>query len=173
MKVLVIPEDFVNDQWILKPVFEAMFASLGKPQAKIRVCQDPRFNGVGQALKWEQIQLVLERYEGMVDIFILCVDRDADENRRAVLDGIEQKATDHLATAHRRFLAEHAFQEVEVWALAGMKDLPKDWVWSEIRDDRDPKERYYLPYARRAECKASRGKVVRSWALRRPRTMVG
>jgi hypothetical protein len=35
---------------------------------------------------------------------------------------------------------------VEVWLLAG-HDLPRGWVWSEVRDELHPKERYYLPLA--------------------------
>ncbi|HLO02590.1 MAG TPA: hypothetical protein VK191_05745 [Symbiobacteriaceae bacterium] len=43
--------------------------------------------------------------------------------------------------------AENAWQEVEVWVLAG-HDLPLEWVWTEIRADRDPKEQYFEPLAR-------------------------
>ena len=30
MKVLLIPEDFRNDQYILKPIFERLFSDLGQ-----------------------------------------------------------------------------------------------------------------------------------------------
>jgi hypothetical protein len=47
----------------------------------------------------------------------------------------------------RRFLAENAWQEIEVWVLAG-HDLPNDWSWAAIRAERDVKEAYYQPFAR-------------------------
>ena len=39
MNVLVVPEDFRNDQYILKPLFERLLQSVGKPHARVRVCQ--------------------------------------------------------------------------------------------------------------------------------------
>lgn len=40
MNVLVIPEDFRKDQYMLKPIIEAMLKAKGK-MVKVRVCQDP------------------------------------------------------------------------------------------------------------------------------------
>ena len=82
----------------------------------------------------------------MVDLFILCVDRDGDANRRAALDRLEARIGGSLEGG-RAFLAEHAWQEIEVWVLAG-HDLPADWVWAEIRSEPNPKERYFEPFAR-------------------------
>ena len=46
----------------------------------------------------------------------------------------------------RLFLAEHAWQEVEVWALAGIDwRLKPKWTWEAIRSERDPKENYFEP----------------------------
>ena len=42
--------------------------------------------------------------------------------------------------------AENAWQEIEVWVLAG-HDLPSDWNWQVIRDEVNPKETYFLPFA--------------------------
>ncbi len=42
---------------------------------------------------------------------------------------------------------ENAWQEIEVWALAG-QDLPRDWKWQEIRAEVHPKETYFEPFAR-------------------------
>lgn len=146
MNVLVIPEDFRKDQYVLKPIVEAMFQSIGKPRAKVRVCQDPLLGGVEQALKWARIKEVLDRYRGMVDVFLLVVDRDGSAGRRSRLDNIEDKAGDFLP-AGRCFLAENAWQEVEVWILAGHA-LPSEWVWREIRQELNPKEVYFEPFAR-------------------------
>jgi hypothetical protein len=145
MNVLVIPEDFRKDQYMLKPIVLAMMRSLGKPRATVKVCQDPLLGGIGEALKWERLQEILERYKGMVDLFLLCVDRDGNNNRKQRLTELEEKAAGIL-NRDRLFLAENAWQEIEVWVLAG-HDLPKDWNWQTIRSEIDPKERYFETFA--------------------------
>jgi len=52
-----------------------------------------------------------------------------------------------MLPAGKAFFAVHAWQEVEVWALAGV-DYPDDWVWAEVRDERDAKEQYFEPLAK-------------------------
>ena len=141
--VLLIPEDPVKDGYVLKPIIEAMMRAAGKPQARVVVCVDPRFHGTSQALRWEFIRQALSRNAGMFHLYLLCVDRDGDVNRQAVLDSLEIQARTFIAQ-DRAFLAEHAWQEIEVWLLAG-HDLPRKWVWKAIRDEPHPKERYYYP----------------------------
>lgn len=121
-----------------------MFAEIGKPNANVRVCLDPLMGGISEATKWERIKKVLDLYP-MVNVFLLIVDRDGKETRRQSLDGLETSAAVHLSTA-RKFLAEHAWQEIEVWAIAG-QPLPKAWNWADIRQHRDPKEAYFEPLA--------------------------
>lgn len=53
MKVLLIPEDFTHDQYVLLPLFRRLFRDLGKPNARIRVCREPNLGGVEEALKTE------------------------------------------------------------------------------------------------------------------------
>lgn len=144
MRVLIIPEDFRKDQYMLKPILEAMFKALGKPHAKIVVCKDPLLREVSQALNFEKIKEIIDRY-GMVDLFLLCVDRDGNLTRRAKLDNLEEK-TKEILPDKKFFLAENAWQEIEVWVLAGHQ-LPSDWSWQQIRQERDPKEVYFLPLA--------------------------
>lgn len=142
MRILVIPEDFRKDQYLLKPLFERLFAHLGKPRAHVEVCKRPLLGGVGKALKSESIQEVVDLYKGMTDIFILCVDRDGVEGRRTRLNQIESKF------GHQRhFLAECAWEEIETWALAGL-NLPKDWIWADVRAEIHVKETYFEPLAR-------------------------
>lgn len=81
----------------------------------------------------------------MVDLFILCVDRDGQPSRRQALDRIEQLATTVLSD-DRLFLAENAWQEIEVWLLAG-HTLPARWSWRAIRAEPQAKETYFLPFA--------------------------
>ena len=76
MNVLVIPEDPTMDQHILKPIFTRLFQNIGRQSARIEVCQNPRLGGIGEALKSERIDEIVTKYRGMMDILILCVDRD-------------------------------------------------------------------------------------------------
>jgi len=145
MRVLIIPEDFRKDQHVLKPIVTAILQQLGRSRATVLVCRDPLLGGVGQALKWERIEEIIERYRGMTDLFLLCIDRDGDQHRHVRLDAITTRATG-LLPQRRGFFAAQAWQEVEVWLLAG-HDLPARWIWKQVRDDLDPKERYYLPFA--------------------------
>ena len=142
MRVLIVPEDFRKDQYLLKPLFARLFESLGRPKARVEVCQDPRLGGVGEALKEERLAEIVKQYRGMTDVFILCVDRDGEENRRRKLDHIENEL-DH----GRGFLAENAWEELETWTLAGLT-LPDDWRWSDVRAAVDVKERYFDEFAR-------------------------
>ena len=137
MNVLVIPEDFRNDQYILKPLFSRLLAHIGNRRARIRICQDPLLGGVGEALKSERIQEIVEQHQGMTDVFILCVDRDGVTGRRQRLNEIEESFGNG-----RTFLAENAWEEIETWALAGL-DLPKEWNWADVRAEINVKERYF------------------------------
>lgn len=143
MRVLVIPEDFRKDQYILKPIVEAMFADIGR-KATVVVCQDPLLGGIAEALKFERMGQIFDRYRGMVDLYLLLVDRDGIVGRRAALDDRECWAREARKVV---LLAENAWQELEVWALAG-HDLPSDWAWTEVRADPNPKEHYFTPFAR-------------------------
>ncbi|MDM8548610.1 hypothetical protein QUF72_00980 [Desulfobacterales bacterium HSG2] len=156
MKVLIIPEDFVNDEHILQPVIEAMMKAKNKKNAKVRVCKDPRLQGVSQALKWENIEKIIDRYR-MIDLFLLCIDRDGVETRKERLNNIEQKASEMLPEG-KLFLAENAWQEVEVWILAGHKKLPTEWKWEEIREEINPKEVYFEPFAKQRNLLSEPGK---------------
>ena len=140
MRVLIIPEDFRNDQYLLQPLFDRLFRSLDIP-ANVAVCQDPLLGGISEALKSERLQEIVDRYDAMTDLFILCVDRDGDEYRRNRLEQIEAEFD-----GQRRFLAENAWEELETWTLAGL-DLPNDWRWSEVRAEVSVKERYFAPLA--------------------------
>jgi hypothetical protein len=143
LNVLVIPEDFRKDQHILKPVIGAILDAVGKTKAQVRVCQNPVLGGLGQALDRNRILDIVQKYP-MVDLFVLCVDRDGDGNRRQKLKGIEAWIHGQVG---KTVIGENAWQEVEVWLLAGMPDLPSSWTWTEIRSEGNLKEQYYLPYA--------------------------
>ena len=140
MNVLIIPEDFGKDQYILKPIFERLFRTIGRRSAKIEVCQDPLLGGVVEALKSDRISEIVSFYP-MTDVFILCVDRDGKEGRGDRLDEIEAEfgVTD-------QFLAANAWEEIETWVLAGV-DLPNEWRWVDVRAEIHVKEVYFEPLA--------------------------
>lgn len=143
MNVLVLLEDCVRDRYVVKPIVEAMFKALGRPTARVRVCEKPRLMGVSQALDWAMVRDILESYRNSVDLFMLCVDRDGMPGREVALRRLEALA--HEEGCH--LLGENAWQELEVWALAGVENLPPEWSWREVRAERDPKELYFKPYA--------------------------
>lgn len=140
MTVLIVPEDFRKDQFVLKPLFSRLLAALGKPRAKVRVCQDPLLGGVDEALKSERIAEIVERYSGRVQIILLCIDRDGDAGRRQRLDQLEHEFGEC-------FLGAEAWEEIETWALAGLT-LPPDWIWADVRAEVHVKERYFDVLAR-------------------------
>jgi len=144
MKVLIIPEDFRKDQYILKPIIEAMFKHLEKRNTRIKVCQDPLLGGIDQARNRKRIKEIIFRYQGMVDLFLLIIDRDGISERKSGLNALETYASKILPPG-KLFFAENAWQEVEVWVLAG-HDLPTEWIWQEVRNEVNPKEVYYLPF---------------------------
>ena len=143
MRALVVPEDFRNDQYILKPLFTRLFEDLGWPRPKVDICTDPLLGGVNEALKSERIAEVVRQHGGMTDIFILCVDRDGVTGRRRRLDEIEEE----FGSGGRVFLAENAWEEIETWALAGL-NLPDEWRWADVRAEVHVKEQYFDEFAR-------------------------
>ena len=142
MNVLVIPENSRNDQHILKPLFERLFRSIGRKRAHVEVCQNPVLGGIAEAMKIDSLSTIVESYRSMVQVFILCVDRDGQEGRRRQLDRIEEQFRND-----RTFLAANAWEEIETWALAGLKLLP-DWSWADVRAEINVKEHYFEPLAK-------------------------
>lgn len=155
MNVLIIPEDFRKDQYILKPIFERLFRSIGRRSAKIEVCQEPLLGGIDEALKSDRISEVVSFYP-MTDVFILCVDRDGRKGRRDRLDEIEAE----FGVADQ-FLAANAWEEIETWVLAGV-ELPSEWRWADVRAEVHVKELYFEQLA------AQRGLAYRPDGGRKP-----
>jgi hypothetical protein len=142
MNVMIIPEDPTHDHYLLLPIFQRLFASIRRPPTKVTICLNPRMRGIDDALNTNRLRDVVSRYP-MVDYFILCVDRDGNTNRRDRLNEIEQ-----AFTGTPILIAENAREELETWALAGLR-LPRSWVWAEVRAEVSVKERYFDPMAER------------------------
>ena len=117
MRVIVIPEGVQYDHLILRPIFGAMFRHLGKRNAKIDI-HSPGVRGFDAVRGIDYILAMIADFP-TADLFVLCVDRDGDPHRREALNDLESKISKVLP-APRLFLAEHAWQEVEVWAMAGI-----------------------------------------------------
>ncbi len=165
MNVLIVPEDFRKDQYILKPLFTRLLRDIGKPRAKVGICQDPLLGGVEEALKSERMSEVIRKHAGMTDIFILCIDRDGDVNRRKRLDRIKSEFEQEQV-----FLAENAWEELETWVLAGLAELPAEWNWKDVRAEVHVKETYFEPLVVQRKLSDSPGggrKVLGNEASRR------
>src|SRR5258708_11895219 len=117
-----------------------MMAAVGKPKAKVQILTDPLLGSVTAAMSWSNLEEIFDRYR-MVNLFLLIVDRDLDSNRRIALDNLEKRAENRCV-----LLAENAWQEIEVWALAA-QDLPRKWKWADVRSEQHPKEVYFEPFA--------------------------
>jgi hypothetical protein len=138
--VLVIPEDFTKDEHILKPLVDRIMQDCGR-KAQVQVCRNPNFQGVQAALNIDALREVVALYP-MVNLFVLIVDRDGRAGRKQRIDQIENTLSSDLQPPARRFLAEVAWQEVEVFILAGLS-LPVDWRWSDIRADANVKDTFF------------------------------
>jgi hypothetical protein len=143
LRVLVISED-QSDWHILGPLVNRMFREIGKPNANINPCLEPKIAGVRNALKWEIISDIIDM-NPFVDIFLLIVDRDGEASRIQALQNIESTAAKMLRS-NRVLIGENAWQEIEVWAIAG-QSLPAGWKWADIRAENHPKELYFEPLA--------------------------
>ncbi len=139
MNIVVIPEDFRKDQYILKPLITKLLQRIGVSIADVWVCNAPLLGGIGEALKLERLAEIVERRRGWADVFILCVDRDGEQGRRQRLNQIEAEFQGRCV-----FFAENAWEELETWVLAGVR-LPNDWRWEDVRAEVDVKERYFEP----------------------------
>jgi len=157
MRVLVIAEDPRNDQYMLKPLIKAAMAFSGKPSAKVQVCQDGSQRGDSTVINKDAIRDLIDLYP-MNDVYILCVDCDCRDGRPLALKNLEQVINSDLVG--KRFVAVCGMQELEVWVLAGMTDLPD--IWSDVTASCHPKENFFDPHAsrRKVEDTPGRGRKI-------------
>jgi len=142
LNVLIIPEDQLLDQYILKPVIEGVFADLGR-RARVMVLPEPRLRGSGDALDPDLVAKIIEDNHPMIEVFILIVDKDCDR------DGHVGKVK-ALELAHPSVLVGClAVEEVETWMLALHRAEVENQFrvkWSEVRQHCDPKETFAEPF---------------------------
>lgn len=137
MKVLIIPEDQHHDQYILRPIVEALFRDLGRT-ARVQVLPEPRLRGAGDALDEDLLAQIVRDYP-MIDLFLLMVDRDC--NRL----GHEEKVAARQREHAKSLIACLACQEIEVWLLALHLGKFDAGSISEVRAECDPKEKWAEP----------------------------
>lgn len=155
MKVMVIPEDPTLDQYILLPIVKQLFEDLGR-SARISVLSNPRLKGVAQALDKDVLRDIVQTNR-MIDLFLVLVDRDAEEKRHAVA---QARSAEHPG----KLFVCLAVEEVEVWMLAVHRDS-LGAPWKTIREERDPKERFAYPFLADRAPPLSLGNG-RAWAMR-------
>jgi len=150
VNVQVILEDTPRDQHIAIPIVQAVFQYIGRP-AKVRAFNE-RMRSVERATDFDSLLPLLAARSGMVDLFILIVDRDCRApnrprggNRAAALQILETRVVESgVLGPNCHFMACEAWEELEVWLLAGFYHTN----WNEIRDHCDPKEAFFEPFAK-------------------------
>ena len=125
---------------MLKPLIEAALAYTGKPNAKVRVCQDGDLRGDSTVIDKDRMLAVIDD-NPLYDAYILCVDRDCRHGRPESLQALQ----DAVMEVHpdKRFVAVCGVEELEVWVLAGIPDLNEPWA--EVQAHCHPKENYFDP----------------------------
>lgn len=138
MKVLVIPEDQENDQYIVKPVLERLFEDLGL-SAQVTILPEPRLRGDQDALDRQLIAQIVTDRAPMTDLFLLVIDRDCNREKH------EQRLQARVAEHGAKMLGVLAVQEIECWMMALHEPSALGARWQEIRDHCDSKEAYAEP----------------------------
>lgn len=156
--VLIIAEG-PTDEHMLTPIIREMMRAVGKPHATVRFHPvSNKQGGIDQILRNPQRIQTIIRTNPMADLFLVCIDRDGldgennVENRSAQLNTLLQNMRDTLRP-NQTLLGECAIEEIEVWVIAGhdWRTHFPDWRWPTIREEPNPKEIYYEPFARAHE----------------------
>ena len=134
-RVLVISEDATDNGYILKPLVNRMLRECGKPNAEIKVLDNPRPKGYEHA-KSLLIEQIPERYSHF-DLLLFLPDADG-KNRNEEFERLENNANEKGV----KLLCCAAVQEVETWLLAGhLEKLSTSW--QNIRADVSIKENVF------------------------------
>lgn len=134
MKVLVVCEDHIHDQYVVKPIIERLFEHLGR-KAQVSVHTE-RLRGIEELLR--EIAAIAQDNRS-VGLIVVAVDRDCDRSH---------KIADRLAfceTRDPRIIAIAAEEEIEIRMLA----LHPNWRaddWQAMRRDCDVKDNYALAF---------------------------
>lgn len=141
----VVCEDHTNDQFIVRPLFQFIANQIGKPHANVHVVTNPHLTGVSELRK--QACEILKRYGPISDVVVFVVDADGRDGSAPGAPGAHEVLSALVAACSEfaeKAVTVAAMQEVEVWALWGVRNELRD-PWSVVRSNRDPKEAYFDP----------------------------
>ena len=139
-QVLVIPEDPLQNGYILKPLVQAIMRNADRRAAKVTVLTKPRVRGYDQAVKTVRGER-LEVY-GFMDLWLFFPDAD-----RAT-SGAMQNLETQVAASGTTLLCCVAQPELEIYACATFrKDIPAKW--KEVRNHTRMKEEIFDPLLRK------------------------
>ena len=139
VRVLVIPEDPVNNGAILKPLAEMVLAEAGKPTAKVKVLENPRVRGYDEASRVVRNELA-SRY-GFMDLWLFLPDAD-----RATGDAMRDLEKSLRSQGVALFCCP-AVPEVEIYACVAHRTKIGD-SWEAVRANPRLKEAIFFPLLR-------------------------
>jgi len=134
--VLVIPEDPIHNGYILRPLLQAIFALAGKPRAKIKVLENPRFTGYDTAIR--SIRLELWKRYSFVDYWVFLP--DADRASAAAMQALERD----LEQLNVNLFCCPAQPEVEIYACVPYR-AEMGIPWDQARSHPSFKEDIFEP----------------------------
>lgn len=140
-RVAVVCEDHTLDQYVVRPVFTAMLADLGRPRAVVRVVTDPKLGGISDLRR--ELPSIVRRYSVISDLVVIALDADGEDgsegrnDRKASFETLVPTGTEG-----EKAEVVVAVQELEVWALWGVRSEILD-AWAEVRGEVHPKEVYF------------------------------
>jgi hypothetical protein len=138
--VLVIPEDPTWNGYILKPLTKALLDDAGKPNANVKLLENPRVGGYDPALSAIRGELP-DRYR-FFDLWLFLP--DADRASAEAMDNLETE----LKSRGIPLLCCPAQPEIEIYACVAFRDdLPGPW--EEARKHPRLKEEVFEPLLRR------------------------
>lgn len=138
--VLVIPEDPTWNGYILKPLAKALLGAVGKPNAKVRLLENPRLRGYDQALG--AIRGKLPGSYGFFDLWLFFPDAD-----KAGQDAMQRLEGDLHGQGVSLFCCP-AQPEVEIYACAAYRDGLPGGTWEQARTNPRMKEQVFEPLRR-------------------------
>lgn len=133
--VLIVPEDFTYNGYILEPLVRKMLARCGRPNANVAPPKGPWPKGYEHAKT-----LLRARYFDLyrhMDLLLFLPDADG-KDRHVELQALEEEASREGV----RLLCCAAKEEVEVWLLAGHQTRLEQ-RWLDIRSDASVKENVF------------------------------
>ena len=135
-RVLVIPEDPLQNGHILRPLVQAIMRNAGRPAATVDVLENPRLRGYDHAVR--AIHNKLSEAYSFMDLWLFFPDAD-----RAT-SGAMQNMETQVATSGTTLLCCAPQPEVEIYACAAFrKDIPISW--DEARNHPRMKEEIFEP----------------------------